>query len=64
MAEEKAKVSEKIKTTVKILLGIVLIALGLWGIWTWRLDVLTLIKGSIGFVLVLAGVISIAIARP
>ena len=42
---------------LKILGGIVLIALGIWGIVAWRWDVLTIIKGCIGIIAVLVGVI-------
>lgn len=47
---------------VKILLGVVLILLGLAAIYYWRWDLLVLIKGSIGLVLILAGVIAFAVA--
>lgn len=61
--EEKGKLKEKAKMALKILLGIVLIALGLGGIFVWRWAVLQVIKGCIGFILVLAGIIFIAIAK-
>ena len=48
---------------LKIVLGIVLIILGLLGIWFWRWDLLVLIRGAIGVILVLAGVIALAIAK-
>lgn len=61
--EEKGKLAEKAKMALKILLGIVLIALGLGGIWIWRGTVLQVIRGCIGFILILAGIIFIAIAK-
>jgi hypothetical protein len=61
--EEKGKLAEKVKMALKILLGIVLIALGLGGIWVWRGAVLQVIRGCIGFILILAGIIFIAIAK-
>jgi len=48
---------------VKIILGIVLILLGIAGIVIWFSDVLTLIRGGIGIVVLLAGVIALAIAK-
>ena len=48
---------------LKIILGIVLILLGIAGIVIWFPAVLTLIKGAIGIVVLLAGVIALAIAK-
>ncbi len=42
---------------LKILGGIILIALGIWGIVVWRGDVLAIIKGCVGIAAVLVGVI-------
>lgn len=47
---------------VKILLGAVLILLGLFLVYHWWGALLLLIKGSIGLVLILAGVIAFAVA--
>jgi uncharacterized membrane protein YkgB len=65
MAEEKEKRSAKqnLMMALKIILGIVLVVLGLWAIIYWRQDVLTLIKGGIGIVIVLSGIICFAIAK-
>jgi len=48
---------------LKIILGIVLILLGVAGIVIWFSDVLALIRGGIGIVVLLAGVIALAIAK-
>ncbi len=65
MAEEvkEKKVGEALKTGVKIIVGVVLVILGILAIVGWRSDLLTLIKGGIGLVLVAAGAITIAIAK-
>ena len=42
---------------LKIIGGVVLVALGLWGIIAWWGDVLTIIKGFVGVVAVVAGII-------
>ena len=64
--EEKVEKEEKGAGTLmkflKILLGIVFIGLGVWAIIAWWGDVLTLIKGGIGVLAILAGIVAIAIA--
>jgi len=61
-AKEK-KVGEALKTGGKIIIGVVLVILGILAIVGWRADLLTLIKGGLGLVLVAAGAITIAIAK-
>ncbi len=63
MAEEKKSVKAGIMTALKIALGIVLVIGGIWAIVIWRWDVLALIRGSIGVVILLAGAICFAIAK-
>lgn len=46
---------------LKVLVGIVLIALGAWTIYLWWGELLTLIRGGIGLVLILAGLIAFAL---
>ncbi|HTY12676.1 MAG TPA: hypothetical protein VMD02_00650 [Candidatus Omnitrophota bacterium] len=46
---------------VKLIIGIALIALGIWTIVIWWGDVLTMIRGGIGLVLILAGLIAFAV---
>ena len=61
--EEKKSASEQVKTALKFVLGVVLIALGVAAVVIWWGELLNLIKGGIGLFLVLAGLITIAIAR-
>jgi len=61
MAEEKAKKAGK--AGLKIILGLVLLVLGVWAVVGWWQDLLVLIKGAVGIILILAGVISLAIAK-
>lgn len=46
---------------VKIILGALFILVGLWVIVMWWGDVLALIRGGLGFVLILAGLICFAV---
>ncbi|MBU3933406.1 MAG: hypothetical protein KKH11_01910 [Candidatus Omnitrophica bacterium] len=61
--EQKKAVSGVVKIALKVILGIILLAVGAWLIWLWRWDVLTVIKGFVGIVVILAGVIFLAIAK-
>ena len=64
MADEQKKcISGGIKSALKVILGIILLAAGAWLIWFWRWDVLTVIKGFVGIGVILAGVIFLAIAK-
>lgn len=46
---------------IKVLIGIILVALGAWTIYLWWGDLLVLIRGGIGLVLILAGLIAFAL---
>jgi hypothetical protein len=46
---------------VKVLIGLILVALGAWTIYLWWGDLLTLIRGGIGLVLILSGLIAFAL---
>ena len=62
--EEKKADAKKIASTVfKVILGLVFLVLGIWAIVAWKHDLLTVIKGCIGLFLILAGVITLAIAK-
>lgn len=68
MAEEvKQEKQEEAKKTAstffKVILGLVFLGLGAWAILSWKADLITLIKGSIGLFLILAGIITLAIAK-
>ena len=62
-AEEKKGASLVAKMALKIILGIALLSVGVWLIWLWRWDVLTVIRGFLGMAVILAGVIFLAIAK-
>lgn len=47
---------------LKFLLAIILVLLGIWTIFLWWADLLVLLRGSIGLLLILAGIIAFAIA--
>jgi hypothetical protein len=50
-------------TALKIILGAVLLVNGLVAIYTFRAEVVTLFKASVGFIILLAGAITLAIAK-
>jgi len=50
-------------TLLKVLLGLVFLVLGVMAILTWWQALLLIVKGSIGLFLILAGVITLAIAK-
>lgn len=47
----------------KVILGLAFLGLGAWAIISWKQDLLVLVKGGIGLFLLLAGVITLAIAK-
>jgi len=61
--EKKTDVKKILWTIFKVILGIAFLVLGVLAIIYWRYEVKMLIKGCIGFFLLLAGVITLAIAR-
>ena len=61
--EEKKGGSQAAKTALKVIVGLLLLALGAWLVWFWRWEVWTVIKGFLGMVVILAGVIFLAIAK-
>ena len=63
MAEEKKSAKGGIMTALKIALGVILLIIGILAIICWRWDVLALIRGSIGVIILLAGAICFAIAK-
>lgn len=60
---EKTDTGKVFKTMLKVLLGIALLLVGLWLLWAWKSDLLILIRGGIGLFLILAGLITLAIAK-
>ncbi len=64
MAEENSEKKEtKQKSLVKVIVGIVLVALGLLLVIAWWSDLWTLVRGFLGLFLILAGAVTIAIAK-
>ena len=57
------KASEGVKTALKVALGVVFLALGIGAVIYFRGSVWILIKGCVGPFLLLAGAITIAIAK-
>lgn len=46
---------------IKLLVGLALVALGVWTIYLWWPDLLVLIRGGVGLVLIMAGLIAFAL---
>jgi fatty acid desaturase len=62
--EEKKEEAKKIMSTIfKVILGIAFLVLGALAILRWWVLLLNLGKGSIGLFLILAGIITLAIAK-
>lgn len=61
--EKKADAGKIFSTIFKVILGIVFLALGVSAIIRWWADLLMVIKGCIGLFLILAGIITLAIAK-
>lgn len=50
-----------ISKIIKVFLGLVFIALGAWTIYLFWADLLALVRGSLGLILILAGLIAFAL---
>lgn len=62
--EEKKEESKKAMSTIfKGLLGVLFLFLGALAIWKWWIPLLTVVEGCIGLFLILAGIITLAIAK-
>ncbi len=51
------------KPSIKVIIGVVLIIIGLAAAIKWRFSLLVLVQGCIGLFLIMAGAIAIAIAK-
>lgn len=60
---EKTEGSKVCKTVLKALLGVALLIVGLALVVAWKRELLTLIKGGLGLFFILAGAITLAIAK-
>ncbi len=61
--EKKAEGSKMISTIFKVILGLAFLVLGALAILTWWNQLVNIIKGCIGLFLILAGIITLAIAK-
>jgi hypothetical protein len=61
--EKKPAAKNALSAIFKVILGLVFLVLGIWAIVAWWCDLLILVKGCIGGFLILAGVITLAIAK-
>jgi len=62
--EEQKQEGKKILSTIfKVVLGLAFLLLGALAIITWWQDLLILVRGCIGLFLILAGIITLAIAK-
>ena len=64
MADEaKGNGKKTLATLFKVILGIAFLVLGIWAVARWWKLLLIIIKGCVGLFLILAGVITLAIAK-
>jgi hypothetical protein len=61
--EKKVEATKIISTIFKVILGLVFLGLGALAIFVWWRDLVDVIKGCIGPFLILAGIITLAIAK-
>ena len=61
--EKKVDVNKLATTIFKVILGIVFLGLGAWAIISWLEPLKVVFKGCIGLFLILAGLITLAIAK-
>lgn len=61
--EKKGNVKKVLSTILKVILGLAFLALGVLAIMAWKSDLLVVIKGCLGLFLLLAGIITLAIAK-
>jgi len=61
--QEKADGKKILSAIFKVILGLVFLALGALAIIKWLPDLLALVRGCIGLFLILAGIITLAIAK-
>ncbi len=65
MAEEAAakKGSKVLKTVLKVIIGLAFLALGVYLIIRWKVQLFNVIKGCVGLFLIMVGAITVAIAK-
>jgi len=61
--EKKVDIKNTLSTIFKVILGLVFLVLGVLAIIKWLPQLLSVIKGCVGLFLILAGLITLAIAK-
>jgi hypothetical protein len=61
--EKKVDAKQVLWTIFKVILGLVFLGLGVFAIINWWGNLLLVVKGCIGLFLILAGIITLAIAK-
>jgi hypothetical protein len=61
--EKKVEVGKVFSTILKVILGLAFLILGAFAILRWWAPLLMVFKGCIGLFLILAGIITLAIAK-
>lgn len=61
--EKKVDVKKTMSTLFKVILGLVLLGLGILAVINWWTDLMIVVRGCLGLFLVLAGIITLAIAK-
>lgn len=61
--EKKAEPSKILGTILKVILGLAFLVLGVWAVTGWFVDLKIVFKGCIGLFLILAALITFAIAK-
>ena len=61
--EKKGDSKKTLSTLLKVVLGLAFLVLGVAAVIVWRQDLFVVIKGCIGLFLILAGIITLAIAK-
>jgi len=61
--EKKTDVKKIFGTIFKVVLGLVFLVLGVWAVISWFDSLRIVFKGCIGLFLILAGIITLAIAK-
>lgn len=61
--EKKTDPKKLFSTALKVILGLVFLLLGVLAVKIWFGALLTVVKGCIGLFLILAGIITLAIAK-
>jgi len=61
--KQKTDMKKVFSTVLKVILGLVFLALGAWFVYKGWANLWYIIKGTIGLFFILAGVITLAIAK-